>query len=65
MKITSINLLDNNGDRKIEVTISNGTVITIVACQESWEQYGGTLDELYLTADVTERYNKWLHGGDL
>ena len=49
--------------RKVKVTLSNKTVIYIEPCYESWEQYGGTREELWLTVPVAERYNRWLHGG--
>ena len=48
--------------RKIKVTLTNGTRIYIEKCYESWEQYGGTVDELRLTVPVVEKYNAWLHG---
>lgn len=48
--------------RKIKVTLSNKTVIYIIACYESWEQYGGTIDELRITVPIAEKYNRWLHG---
>ena len=48
--------------RKVKVTLSNKTVIYIVPCYESWEQYGGTVNELKLTVCVAEKYNRWLHG---
>ena len=51
--------------RKIKVTLSNGTVIYIVACYESWQQYGGTIDELKITVPIAEKYNRWLHGENL
>lgn len=50
--------------RKIKVTLSNKTVIYIVSCYESWQQYGGTVDELRLTVPIAEKYNRWLHGND-
>ena len=52
-------------DRKIEVTLSDGTVITIEALHESWQQYGGTTDDLYITQPIAEAHNDWLHGGEL
>lgn len=50
--------------RKIKVTLTNGTKITIEPCHESWEQFGGTTDELRLTVPVADKYNPWLHGGE-
>lgn len=34
--------------RKIKVTLTNKTKIYIESCYESWQQYGGTTDELYI-----------------
>ena len=48
--------------RKVKCTLTNGTIIYIEACYESWEQYGGTERELRLTVPVAEKYNSWLHG---
>ena len=64
MEITEIKLLNANDveNRQVEVTLSNGTVIKIKKCYESWQQYGGTIEELGMTVDIAERYNKWLHG---
>lgn len=54
--------VDKVEDGKVKVTLSNGTEVHIVACYESWQQYGGTTEELGLTVDIAERYNTWLHG---
>jgi hypothetical protein len=51
--------------RKIKVTLNNGTVVKIESCYESWQQYGGNREELFLTMPIAEKYNNWLHGGDL
>lgn len=48
--------------RKVKVTLSNKTTIYIESCYESWQQYGGTTDELWLTVPIAEKYNNWLHG---
>lgn len=48
--------------RKVKVTLSNKTIIYIESCYESWQQYGGTTDELWLTVPIAEKYNNWLHG---
>lgn len=48
--------------RKIKVTLTNGTRIYIERCYESWQQYGGTREELWLTVPIAERNNGWLHG---
>ena len=64
MEITEIKLLNANDveNRQVEVTLSNGMVIKIEKCYESWQQYGGTVEELGMTVDIAERYNNWLHG---
>ena len=64
MEVTEIKLLNANDveNRQVEVTLSNGTVIKIEKCHESWQQYGGTIEELGMTVDIAERYNNWLHG---
>ena len=49
--------------RELKITLSNKTIIRACACYESFEQYGGTVDELYLTLRTVERHNIWLHGG--
>lgn len=63
-KILNIDFLNEESveDRQILVTLTNGTKITIVACYNSWQQYGGTEAELWATVPVAERNNKWLHG---
>lgn len=48
--------------RRIKVHLSNGTNVYIVRCYESYEQYGGTIDELRITLPIAEKYNSWLHG---
>lgn len=50
--------------RKIKVKLSSGSTVIIEACYESWEQYGGTRAELFITMPIAERYNEWLHGGE-
>jgi len=51
--------------RKIKVTLTNGNVVFIERCYESWEQYGGTTEELWETMPIAEKYNDWLHGGEM
>jgi hypothetical protein len=50
--------------RKLRLRLSNGTEISAVALYESWQQWGGTHDELCVTQPVVERHNDWLHGGE-
>ena len=66
-KIRKIELLYVNqpNRRKVKVTLTNGTRIYIESCYESWQQYGGTTEELYLTMPIAEKYNEWLHGEKL
>jgi hypothetical protein len=66
LKIKKIELIGQNRpkNRKVKVTLTNGTKITIVPCCESWEQFGGTTEELRVTVPVADRYNAWLHGAD-
>ena len=63
-EIKQIKLLYKNVPtrRRIKVILTNGKVIHIIPCHESWEQYGGTQDELYMTMPIAEKYNTWLHG---
>lgn len=63
-KISKVEFLYVNqpSRRKIKVTLNNKTRIYIESCYESWQQYGGTKDELYLTMPIAEKYNWWLHG---
>jgi hypothetical protein len=67
IKIKKIELLYQNqvSRRKIKVTLTNGTIIYIEKCYESWQQYGGTTDELRLTVPIADAFNDWLHGGEI
>lgn len=67
MNIKNIQLLyvNQTNRRQVKVTLSNGTVIRIIACYESFEQWGGTIDELKLTVDIAHHFNGWLHGKEL
>ena len=55
---------DNIENREVVVTLDNGTEVHIVRCYESWEQFGGTTDELSCTVDIADCVNDWLHGDD-
>lgn len=48
----------------MKITLSNGTIVRAEACYESWQQWGGTTDELYITMELVELHNEWLHGGN-
>lgn len=63
IKIKSIDFThDERGGREVHVEVSNGEVVKIAPCYESWEQYNSYRDILSLTVDVAERVNGWLHG---
>ena len=66
IKIRRVELLYVNQPkrRKVKVTLTNGTRVYIESCYESWQQYGGTTEELYVTMPIAEKYNNWLHGCD-
>jgi len=63
-KIEKIELLNENDieNREVLVTLDNGTEIHICACYESWQQWGGTTDELGTSVWVADEANDWLHG---
>lgn len=64
--IVKVELLndDNIDKREVKVTMKSGSEIHIVACHDSWEQYGGFLEEEQATVPIAEKYNDWLHGID-
>lgn len=61
-KIENVQFLNEGKEREIIVSLSNGAEVHISACYESWEQWGGTIDDLYVTMPIAERNNAWLHG---
>lgn len=63
MKITNIehNNAKNPKNREVLVTLNNGTTVHIESCYESWQQWGGNVDELRVTVDVADMVNDWLH----
>lgn len=65
VRIKKIEFLYQNtkSRRQLKITLTNGTKIYAAACYESWEQWGGNVDELRLTMPIVERNNGWLHGG--
>ena len=67
MNIASIQFLGQSRKdrRKLKIKLSNGAKITAGPCHESWEQWGGTLEDLTFTSPVVEKFNDWLHGGVL
>lgn len=65
IKIKSIYFThDKRGGREVHVEMSNGEVVKIAPCYESWEQYNSYYAMLCITVDVAERVNDWLHGGE-
>lgn len=64
--IKSITYLYENqpARRELKIKLSNGTIIKALSCYASWEQWGGTDEELYITMPTVERHNDWLHGGE-
>lgn len=62
-KIELLNVEDVK-KREVIVTMKSGSKIHIISCCESWQQYGGTLDEQHETVSVANKFNKWLHGKD-
>lgn len=54
---------NNKKNRELKITLSNKTVVRACACYESWEQWGGNKEELYITMPIVESHNAWLHGG--
>jgi hypothetical protein len=64
--IKSIAYLHENrpSQRQLKITLSNGTIVRAEACYESWEQWGTTTDELFITMPIVEKHNGWLHGGN-
>lgn len=66
-KVTNVEFVneDNVDEREVHATLENGTEVHICACQESFEQYNATRDELLSTLYIAEKVNGWLHGEDL
>lgn len=65
--VSSIQFVGQNrkNSRMVKVRLSNGTVVKIVPCCEGWEQYNATADDKKLTIPIADRFNDWLHGGEL
>ena len=64
VKIKTVKLV-NGKTRKVVVTLSNKDKVIIEPCYESWMQYGSHEENLRKTVPIAERYNEWLHGGEL
>jgi hypothetical protein len=50
--------------RQLKITLSNKRTIRAESCHESWEQWGGSTDDLYISMPTVEQHNDWLHGGE-
>lgn len=66
-RIRNISLLNFSikSKRKIKVTFSDEHVVYIESCHESWQQYGSDNLHLQVSAPVADKFNNWLHGGNL
>lgn len=64
VKIKKVEFLFNNQPkrRKIKVTLTDGSRTYIESCYESWQQYGNTTNNLWITVPIADKYNDWLHG---
>ena len=56
---------DDPANRRVEVTLSNGTVVKIGRCHEGFQQYDATEREMRITADIAWRFVGWLNGRSL
>lgn len=64
LKITGIDFVTSGTeDREVHVTMSNGELVKIGPCYESYEQYNSYRYIYAITVDVADRVNGWLHGG--
>ena len=54
IKVEFLNV-DNIEDRECICTLNNGTKVHISSCYESWEQWGGTTNELFVTMPIATR----------
>ena len=48
--------------RRIKCILTNGHMVMITRCYESYDQWGGTPEDLAVSTKVAEKYNDWLHG---
>lgn len=49
-------------DRRVEITLSNGTVVSIVPYQGGFQQCGCTAAEAKITVSLAWKYVKWING---
>ena len=50
--------------RELKIKLTNRTIIHACSCYESWQQWGGSTEELYATMPTVQAHNDWLHGGE-
>lgn len=61
MKINSIEFLEDNGKRKIIVSIGN-EMVNITPCYESYELWGATIPPYKETQPLAQFFLPWLQG---
>lgn len=59
--IGDVKLKENEEERRLEVALIPDFTVHIVACYNSFEQYGATMDALYKTLPLAQAANDWLH----
>ena len=66
-EIVSIKFINCNtkDDRKIRVSLSNGTEVEIESLYGGFQQYNCTKKEAYITLHIAKRFCNWLKGGSL
>ena len=52
----------NGGVREVHAIFDDGNTVIISPCCESWEQYGSPLRHRFLSVNIAQRCNNWLHG---
>ena len=66
-EIVNIHLLHNDKpeSRKIEVSLSDGNIVSIIGCEGGFEQYGALPIQYSKTVHIAMKFLKWLNGGAL
>ena len=64
IKVKEIRLLSHKREREIMIILNTGTVISAAPCYESYEQWGGSIEELQITGPIVSALNDWLHGSE-
>lgn len=69
-KVVKIELIyedkTENSDRSVIITVQDGNHLktaNVVACHESYEQYGADREVLGFTQSIAQGLNGWLHYG--